>query len=125
MCENWPCEVKNHKKKNCQVYDIQLDITNYGPFPNKYAAVFGAKMAFLDKASNRAVPAFLVNNTDDRIYFYIELHAPNDSDMVQMYKDLAARLEMILSRSMEDNGRIYLPNMEGSRMYFSQEFPDV
>ena len=45
--------------------------------------------------------------------------------MVQMYKDLAMRLEMILSRSMEDNGRVDLPNFEGSRFYFSKAFPDV
>lgn len=103
---------------------LAIDITAYGPFQTKYAAVLGAKLMLLDCINCGSHPDPLPPNpTNNRIGFYIELQGPRLYPM-QLYQEIVSRLSLILDDSMHC-GTVELENWAGCRMVLSHEFPDL
>lgn len=102
---------------------LEIDITAYGPFQTKYAAVLGAKLALLDCINCGSHPDPPPLPPANRIGFYIELQGPRLHPM-QLYQEIVSRLSLILDDSMHC-GTVELENWAGCRMVLSHEFPDL
>ena len=101
---------------------LKIDITAYGPFQTKYAAILGAKLALLDCINSGSYARALPRRPTNRIGFYIELRGPLLQTM-QFYREVVSRLSLILDDSMHC-GTVELENWSGCRMALTHEFPD-
>ena len=102
---------------------LAIDITPYGPFQTKYAAVLGAKLTLLHCVNTGAHPSPLPPNATNRIGFYVELQGPPLRPM-QLYEEVVSRLSLILDDAMHC-GTVELENWSGCRMKLNREFPDM
>lgn len=119
----FPTSQTSHQWPNYTMNRLEVDITAYGPFQTKYAAVLGAKLALLDCINRGRHPAPLPRNAANRVGFCIELQGPRLHPM-QFYQEVVGRLSVILDDSMYC-GTVELENWSGCRMKLSRAFPDL
>lgn len=108
---------------NYEDYRLTVNMTTYGPFATKTAALIGAKLTLLDCLGSGRDPITPAYPTpDEPVYFQIYMRDIPMSPR-RLYLEIASRIDRIIEVSLS-SGFTPLDNWERCRMRLSHDFPD-